>query len=282
MQIYFFGDFMTDVKIKAKMLIKGSTLRLFSLYAISFILRRGVFLLWLCCLVEFFKSGIIDGYLEKYNALLVYGVVCFDVVFISLVVLLFISALRLGEQFLYFIKASGGKGRGGLLFHFFTFKKSFRAMFFYMYVNSLKLFWLAYYLIPCSVCYSLAYYLYNNGSLLPVVFYTIIAGGSVLLSYCIFMWRVTLARYNAAPYYLCLNNKISPKAAVEKSITFTDGFLRDSVLFDGSFMGWLLSCGVVLPLVYVVPYFKISKALFVIESLSRRAYPELKAGCSLK
>lgn len=267
---------MTEVKIKAKLLIKGDTLRLFTLSTLSFVLRRGVFLLWIYCFFEFFKSGIIEGYLKNYNPVLVYGVVCFDVVFVSLMVLLFISAIRLGEQFLYFIRASGGNGRSGLLFHFFTFKKSLRALYFYVYINALKLFWLAYYLIPCSVCFSLAYYLYNNGSLLPAAFYTVVAGGSVLLSYCIFMWRITSARYNAAPYYLCLNNKISPKTAVEKSIVFTDGFLRESVLFEGSFIGWGLSCGFVLPLAYVVPYFKMSKALFVIESLSRRAFPEIK------
>ena len=126
------------------------------------------------------------------------------------------------------------------------------------------------------MCYGLTFYLYAQGNLLPVVFYIMLAGASILLSYCIFMWRVAFFRYNAAPYYFCLNRDISVKDAIKKSINFTDGFLRDSVLLESSFFGWFLSCGFVFPLAYVVPYFKVSKALFVVDSLSLQAYPETK------
>ena len=95
------------------------------------------------------------------------------------------------------------------------------------------------------------------------------------------MWRVAFFRYNAAPYYVCLNNEASIKNAIEKSVEFTDGFLRESVLLESSFFAWFLSCGFVLPLVYVIPYFKISKALFVVESLSLKAYPETKTNYAI-
>jgi len=271
----------TNVKIKSKMLLNGDTLRLFFVSLFSFVLRRGTFALWFYCLVCFFRSGILDGYLNNYNDAFVYAIVSMDIVFVTAILFLFICALRLGEQFLYFIKASGGKGRFSLLFHFFTFAKSFKAFSLYMRLTALKIMWLGYFLFPGVVCYGITFYLYTNGSLLPIAFYTLIFGSSVLLAFCIFMWRVTAFRYNAAPYYVCLNRSITPKKAIEKSLYFTDGYLRESVLLESSFFGWFLSYGVVVPIVYVLPYFKISKALFVVESLSLKVYPETKTSYAI-
>lgn len=277
MQIFLLGEIMnSNIKIKSKTIIKGDTLRLFFISLFSFVARRGTLAIWLYCIVNLFKSGILNSYLENYNDVLVYSMVIFDIVFVTAVLFLFICALKLGEQFLYFIKASGGKGRTGLLFSFFTFEKSFRAFSLYFRLTFFKTAWLLYFLLPCVVCYGLTFYLYSQGNLLPIVFYIMLAGASVLLSCCIFMWRIAFFRYNAAPYYICLNRDISPEDAIKKSLRFTDGFLRESVLLESSFFGWFLSCGFIFPFIYVLPYFKISKALFVVESLSWRAYPEVK------
>ena len=271
------GEVMSsDIKIKSKTIIKGDTLRLFFVSFFSFIIRRGTFAIWLYCIVNLFKGGMLSSYLENYNPVLVYSLILFDIAFVTAMLFLFICALKLGEQFLYFIKASGGKGRIGLLFSFFTFEKSFRAFSLYFRLTFLKFSWLLYFLLPCVVCYGLTFYLYTNGNLLPIVFYIMLAGSSLLLSYCIFMWRVAFFRYNVAPYYVCLNRDISTKDAIKKSINYTDGVLRESVFLESSFFGWFLSCGFILPFVYVIPYFKISKALFVVESLSLMAYPETK------
>ncbi len=270
-----------DIKIKSKTIIKGDTIRLFFISLLSFVVRRGTFAIWFYCIVNLFKSGILDFYLENFNDALVYSVVLFDIFFVSTILFLFIYSLKLGEQFLYFVKASGGKGRTGLLFHFFNFKGSFRAFALYMRLNALKLVWLLYFLFPCAVCYLITFYLYSHGNLLPIVFYILIIGSSVLLSFCVFMWRITFSRYNAAPYYVCLNPDTTPKEAIKKSIFFTDGVLRESVLLESSFFGWFLSCITFVPFIYVLPYFKISKALFVVESLSLKAYPERKTNYAI-
>ena len=270
-----------DIKIKSKAMINGDTLRLFFISSFSFIVRRGVFAIWLYCIVNLFKSGILNSYLDSYNDAIVYTVVSFDIAFVTMVLFLFICALKLGEQFLYFIKASGGKGRTGLLFKYFTFEKSFRAFSLYLRLTLLKLGWLLYFLLPCIVSYSMTFYLYSQGSLLPLVFYVMIAGSSFLLSFCIFMWRAAFFRYNAAPYYFCLNSELSSKEAIKKSIRYTDAFLRESVLLDSTFFGWFLSCLTIVPLVYVIPYFKLSKALLVVEGLSLQAYPEAKEGFAI-
>lgn len=265
------------IKIKSKTILKGDTLRLFFISLFSFIIRRGTFAIWLYCVVNLFKSGMLNAYLDRYNDALVYSVIAFDIAFVTMILFLFICALKSGEQFLYFIKASGGKGRTGLLFKFFTFESSFRVFSLYARLTLLKFSWLLYFLLPGVVCYGLTFYLYTRGNLLPVVFYIMLAGASILLSFCIFMWRVAFFRYNAAPYYFCLNRDITVKNAIDKSINFTDGFLRENVLLESSFFGWFLSCGFIAPLVYVIPYFKLSKALFVVESLSMNAYPERKS-----
>lgn len=256
--------------------MKGDTLRLFFISLFSFVFRRGSLAIWFYCVVNLFKSGILNIYLESYNNVLVYSVVIFDVLFVSVILFLFISALRLGEQFLYFIKASGGKGRTGLLFSFFTFSRSFRALTFYFKLTILKFGWLLYFLLPCAVSYGVSFYLYSQGNLLPVVYYIMLAGSSLLLSFCLFMWRVAFFRFNAAPYYFCLNSSLTSDEAIKKSIKYTDGFLRESVLFDSSFFAWFLSCVTIIPVAYVIPYFRLSKALFVVESLSRQTFPQAK------
>lgn len=256
--------------------MKGDTVRLFLISLFSFLVRRGSFAIWFYCILNVFRSGILNTYLDEYNDVLVYVVITFDIIAVTSILFLFISSLKLGEQFLYFIKASGGSGRTGLLFKFFTFEKSYRAFLLYFRLTFLKSAWLLYFLLPCIITYGLTIYLYSMGRLLPIVFYIMLAGSSLLLSYCVFMWRVAFFRYNAAPYYYCLNREMSVKSAIKKSIAFTDGFLRESVLMESSFFGWLLSCSFVFPLVYVIPYFKLSKALFVVESLSLQAYPKSK------
>ncbi len=273
----FLGDEMnSDIKIKSKTIIKNDTVRLFFASALSFVLRRGTFALWLYVIVAVIKNGILDFYLENYNDVLVYGIAVFDMFFVTFILFLFICALRLGEQFLYFIKASGGSGRFLLLFHFFTFEKSFRALSLFVQLTVRKTLWLLYYLFPCVVCYGITFYLYLYGNISTVVFYILTAGSSVLLALCVFMCRVTFFRFNAASYYVGLNPYITPIEAIKKSIRFTDGFLRESALLESSFFGWFLSCLSLISVVYVVPYFKISKALFVVENSGMKVYPERK------
>ena len=125
MQIFVLGEIMSgNIKIKSKTIIKGDTLRLFFISLFSFVARRGSFAIWIYCVVNLIKSGILKSYLDNYNDALVYSVVIFDIAFVTAVLFLFICALKLGEQFLYFIKASGGQGRTGILFSYFTFEKS--------------------------------------------------------------------------------------------------------------------------------------------------------------
>lgn len=265
-----------SVKLKSKMLLRGDTLRLFVIGVFGFTVRTGTILLWLYSLATIFKSGIINSYLENYNGVLVYSLVFVDIIFVTAILILFVSALRLGEQFLYFIKANGGKGRFSLLFRFFTFKKSFRAFSLYARLTILKALWFVYYLFPCAVCYGITFYLYSNGNLLPAVYYVLIGGSSVLLSYCVFMWRVTFFRYNGAAYYVCLNPRISPRDAIKKSVNYTDGFLKEYALTESSFLGWFLSCILIIPTVYVLPYFKVTRALFVAESVGMKSTSKVK------
>lgn len=255
----------------------GDTVRLFLISCLSLLLRWGTRALLFYTVYTFFESGVLMYFLENYNDWLVYSVTAMCIVTVFFVLFLFISAVRLGEQFLYFTKAEGGKGRFLLLFHFCTFKRSLRAFSLYFKLGLLKCGWLFYYLLPSLVCYGITFYLYSYGNILPSVFYILIAGGSALSAFSLFMWRVTFFRYNAAPYYVCLNREITPKKAVKKSIHFTDGYLRESVLLESSFFGWFLSCITVFPIVYVLPYFKISKALFVSESLNSHMYSQEKS-----
>lgn len=257
----------SKIRLESKYLLSKNNLRLFLISFLSAGLRWGNLALNLTGLYLFLNSDFSEKLLSNYNNALVYtGVVIFysTIFFFTAMTA---SAIKLGEQFIYFTRAQGSKGSVRLLFKFLHPKKSFRALKFYFTVNFMKLFWLIYFLSPVGVCAGCTVYLYNVSYLSPQVWFILTFGAILLLSVSIVVWRVSVLRYSAAPYYLCLNPDSQPKDAIKKSIRFTDGFLTDGVLLEYSFFGWLLSCFLIIPLFYVVPYIKLTKTVFITKTV---------------
>ncbi len=257
----------SKIRLESKYLLSKNNLRLFLISFLSAGLRWGNLALNLTGLYLFLNSDFSEKLLSNYNNALVYtGVVIFysTIFFFTAMTA---SAIKLGEQFIYFTRAQGSKGSVRLLFKFLHPKKSFRALKFYFTVNFMKLFWLIYFLSPVGVCAGCTVYLYNVSYLSPQVWFILAFGAILLLSVSIVVWRVSVLRYSAAPYYLCLNPDLQPKDAIKKSIRFTDGFLTDGVLLEYSFFGWLLSCFLIIPLFYVVPYIKLTKTVFITKTV---------------
>ncbi len=260
----FFGGIMNSrIRLESKYLLSKNNLRLFLISMLSASLRWGNFALNLTGLYLLLNSKFLENLLSSYNNALVYtGVVIFYLI-IFFFTAMTASAIKLGEQFIYFTRAQRAKGQIRLLFKFLHPKKSFKALRFYLTVNFMKVFWLIYFLSPVGVCAGCTAYLYNISYLSPEVYYVLAFGTTLLLSISIVVWRVAVLRYSAAPYYICLKPELQIKDAIKKSIRFTDGFLTDGVLLEYSLSGWILSCILIIPLFYVVPYIKLTKSVFV-------------------
>ena len=261
-----------NIKLKSKYLLTDKTFRFFSISALSILLRRGILALYFVGISIFLKSTypltLIDSYGEIpfYTAFFIIGV------FFLFFILLFSSALRLGEQFAFFIRAQGGTGRFFILFHFLPFKKCIKALWLYLKLNFLKTLWFIYFITPCVLCGGIIFYVYTYSQPDTLILIILSGGFSLLFSVSVFMWRITCARYNAAPYYLCLNTRIKIKKAIKKSIRHTDGYLKESVLLESSFAGWLLSCLLIIPVFYVLPYFRLSKSVFINHIINEKEY----------
>lgn len=256
-----------SARLRSDMLLSKSTARLFFISLFSFILRWGILSLNVTGLGIFIRSDFFDFLFKTYNDVLIITLsgLLFSALFI--VSLIFISAVKLGEQFLYFTRAQGSKGRFLLLFKYLHPKKAVRAFTLYSELILLKLFWFIYFLLPFGICIGCIGYIYSLPPL-PQGIYTVLwAGASLLLSLSIVMWKVSTLRYSAAPYYICLNHGISASRAIKKSIRFTDGNLAEGVLLEYSFTGWFLSCIFIIPILYVVPKFKLSKCVFITDTV---------------
>ena len=253
----------SDARLKSKILLSRNTLRLFLVSFASFVLRYGAFAGVISEALAIYNSRFFKVMLENYNDTIVFTFFTFTQILIIIAALVFCAAVKAGEDFVFFTRSQGAKGHFSLLFKYLAPKKAFIFFGLYLKINSLKTFWLIYFLLPFSFCFTGAYYLYASAYLSQPVYYILCIGSSLLLSISIIMWRFAVLRYAAAPYYLCLNIKRGINFVIHKSILFTDGFLADGVVLEYSALGWILSCIFIAPIIYVVPYLKLTKSIFV-------------------
>lgn len=72
-----------------------------------------------------------------------------------------------------------------------------------------------------------------------------------------------VSRYAVAPYLLVAENTRKINATVKDSIRLTKGFRWEITKFKLSYIGWALSLILLLPALYVVPYYNAALAQMV-------------------
>jgi hypothetical protein len=267
------------IKIRAKELLLGNTLKLFFVSGIAFILK----LLATFSLIISTNAVLISPFLQNlvitYNSLPVYFIYSLIVVSLYLSLLLFISGLKMGENAIYFMHSKGSKAKFKYLFIFLKPSQSFRALYLYLKIFLLKISWFLYFYSAPVFCFFLILFLYFNTSVYSVVVFTLILGSVILLSISHFYYNAAIARYNYAVYYLCTDIKIPVKKAIDKSLQNSDGFIRDAIILKSSFFFWLISCIFILPFFYVIPFKKLTNAKFVTftDSLYENSYLQLNS-----
>lgn len=263
----------TDSKLYSKKLLEKNTLRLFFVSLLSFSFR--VLLISAAALFSyfFFKSDFFKAFSIQNGKYLSSFLLLFTLNTARIAVLLLVFGIKLGESFVYFKRAFGEKGSLSLLFKFLTPKKASRAFSLYCTVGFYKMLWLVFFMFPSVICFYFSFLLYKSAVLTVAAFYALLTGASILLLSGLVFYFITVFRYEASPYYLCLE-EIKVKDAIKKSVTFTDESLKKALLFKISFVGWFSSCVFVAPLIYVIPYYKLSKARFVINAARSAAPPE--------
>lgn len=221
-------------------------------------------------ITHFLRSELFQVLLLKYNHILIYTLTSIIYCVSFYLMASTVSSIRLGERFIYYTRAGGGRGQLRLLFRFMGPKKSFCALRLYSALLTLKFMWLLYLMLPPIICGACIFYLYIFGRLSPAVLIILLTGEALLFAISIVMWRACSIRYDGAVYYFCLGD-ISVRKAIKKSIRYTDGTLSDGVVLEYSLLGWILSAILIIPIIYCVPYIKLCRTMFVTEAVSRRA-----------
>lgn len=178
---------------------------------------------------------------------------------VSLVILLMIvSPARLRLETKHFMLARGLKNiriRTGFL----------KSLLFYPLVFCLKLFWIAVFEAIPVLSAILFYFYLSENSLSFRAFVVLCAGIIILATAGIGFYSVFIQRYSKASFYLACYEDFSPFDAIGESVRKTRGSLVDILIFKLGFLPWFLLCVGIVPMLFVIPYYKQSLVLYFIK-----------------
>lgn len=264
-----------SVKLTSKKYLYRNTIRLFSASLLSFILRYGLLCLTGAAVYTVPSLGFYKKMQSRYGDIYIdiaFAVILFIILFF---ILLFNSCIHLGEKYIYFKRADGEHGSTGLLFCFLKRKKAINTFLFSLKYSVIKFLWLLYFLFPFLFSSSATYYIYVTTDISPQALFCLIAGCTVTLFTGLIYYKKFSFRYAFAPYYFALSG-CTNKKAIKKSTVVTDSLLNKRHSLKLSFSGWFLLCILIFPLIYVVPYYKLSKARMLIVTANSPLCPKEK------
>lgn len=89
-----------------------------------------------------------------------------------------------------------------------------------------------------------------------------VALGVLVMLLALFLFGALISRYLPASYLLCEDGDVSVRKALRESVRFSRGYRFSLLWYQLSFIGWGLLCVFVFPMLYVVPYFNASVAMY--------------------
>lgn len=182
----------------------------------------------------------------------------FIVPIVSLLIFILItSPLRLHMESKHFVLARGLKN--------IRIKTSFiKSLIYYPIIFCLKTFWFAVFeAVPITGAVMLYFYLLQNSlsAKATAVFVICIA----LLGILGFgFYFVFIQRYSESAFYLVCYEEFSAFDAIRESVRKTENNLVDILFFKLSFLPWFLLSIAVVPMLFVIPYYKQSLTMYFI------------------
>lgn len=122
----------------------------------------------------------------------------------------------------------------------------------------IKLLWFFVFNVPSLIVIAMTVFYAVNFGIAENVFLVLVLLSSVLLLCGGFFTFVFIQRYFLFPYFILQNPKMKIKEAVRNSTHLMDDLCFKTALFKLSFIPWFLSCVFVIPIFYVIPYYKTS------------------------
>lgn len=123
--------------------------------------------------------------------------------------------------------------------------------------------WCTVYFLPCLAVSLLLLYSYRNENYGYNVNLTLFVASTLLFIVGISFLYVTLKRYSMCSYVLLTEKEKNPLRVIARSINLMEGYTICYAFYCLSFVGWILSCLLVAPTVYVIPYLNVGKWCFL-------------------
>ncbi len=123
----------------------------------------------------------------------------------------------------------------------------------------LSIAWGALYFSPCVSVVATLYYYYVSDEFSRNIILTLIISAFILFMIGSFFLFITLKRYSMCYPLVFETDEKDALKILEKSIEIMNGKCTNFSFYNISFWGWALSCVLVLPAVYVLPYKQMSK-----------------------
>ncbi len=128
-----------------------------------------------------------------------------------------------------------------------------------------KLFWFIIFNIPALIVIAATVFYAVNIGIAENIFSVLVILSSALLLCGGFFTFVFIQRYFLVPYFIFKNPQTKIKEAVKNSTFLMNDLCFKTALFKLSFIPWFLSCVFILPIFYVIPYYKTSCSFFAKE-----------------
>lgn len=122
--------------------------------------------------------------------------------------------------------------------------------------------WSVIYLLPCALMGGIFVYAFRYEEFNRNLFVTLFASTVILFFIGISFLYVTMKRYTMTEAVIFACKEKDSLKAIEKSIKIMEGNTLKYSLYCLSFFGWVLSCVLVLPIFYVLPYKTMAKYSF--------------------
>lgn len=121
----------------------------------------------------------------------------------------------------------------------------------------------ALYFLPCLAVSALLIYSYRYESYGYNVNLTLFVSATVLFFIGSIFLFVTLKRYSFTTYVILTEEERNPLKVITRSIEIMENHSVEYSVYCFSFLGWVLSCIFIVPLIYAVPYINLSKWSYI-------------------
>ena len=247
------GDCMKirDIKVKSRMLIKNNLSQPNALFVFS------ILTLIFCSLLPFGINRLdtvihLRDMADGFSQYIYPSCAIILLVLLSFFYIMALSSVNLGEKAWFSAKNNQKKNCAKRLCFWFKPSSSIKAMRLYLTLLILKLAWTIIFILMFVAILSLAL---SGG--IELYLLIALAGGGILLTVVGLIFRfIVVQRYFLAPHLLASNPKLGVMQAIKQSKNLLDGYIFEIVKFKLSFFPWIFPSLLILPLIYIYPFYK--------------------------